>query len=71
MSQLYKITIAKRIQGKWHNDWYSGQLEHMAKYGNRREANAHLCATEESHSADCKPQVVRENGTICEIRGQL
>lgn len=36
--EKYKLTIAKRIQGTWFQDWASGQLEHMASYGdNKRE----------------------------------
>lgn len=69
--ELYKLTVAKLIQGKWHDDWYSGQLGHMAKYGDKGEARAHLCGPGERQANELKPQVVRPDGTICEVRSEL
>ncbi|MDE2098200.1 MAG: hypothetical protein KGL39_13175 [Patescibacteria group bacterium] len=38
----YRLTIGKRVSGNNRHDWYSGQLEYLATYGDANEAKAHL-----------------------------
>lgn len=67
--KIYKLTIGKRVGGGNSHDWYSGQLEHLAKYGDLKEAKAHLKDGNPDGSAQW-PEVYDEDGNRMILQGR-
>lgn len=67
--KLYRITMGKRVAGGNRHDWYSGQLEHMASYGDVNEAKAHL-KDGNPDGSDMWPEVYDEAGNRMVLQGR-
>lgn len=66
---MYRMTIGKRTSGGNHHDWYSGQLELLATYGDANQAKAHLKDGCPDGSAQW-PEVYDEAGNRMKLEGR-
>jgi hypothetical protein len=66
---MYKLTIGKNLQGTHKHDWYSGQLEHMAKYGDANEAKRHLRGGNPEGAMEW-PEVYDQDGNRMKLDGR-